>query len=167
LNITEKYIHVRNEIDIALARHLGRDLADILGFGTVSKHCLITSISELAANIYVHVGQGTITLNVIEKKDNVGIEVVASDNGPGIDDIEFALKDGFSTRGGLGGGLPGVNRLMSKMEISSAKGEGTVVRAVKWMNEPLFSGPHVALIDKTEKSTVGIIAGRRGKNASH
>jgi serine/threonine-protein kinase RsbT len=117
---------------------MGRDLAEMLGFSTISKHCLITSISELAANIYFHVGQGTITLNIVEQDDKVGIEVVASDNGPGIEDIDFALKDGFSTRGGLGGGLPGVYRLMSLLEISSVKGKGTVVRAVKWMDEPLF-----------------------------
>lgn len=146
MNISEKQIFVSNEIDIAVARHMGRDLADLLGFDLIGKHCIMTSISELASNIYFHVGQGTIILRVVNRDGFMGIEVIAEDTGPGIQDIEYALQDGTSTRGGLGGGLPGVGRLMSEMHIASRVGEGTVVRAVKWMRDP--SSPVMLALSK-------------------
>ena len=69
-----------------------------------------------------------------ESGGDTGLEVVASDRGQGIRDVDQAMKDGFSTNGGLGSGLPAVARLMSEMEISSTSGKGTVVRAVKWLH---------------------------------
>jgi serine/threonine-protein kinase RsbT len=134
-SIREKIIRISREVDIALARHAGSALAEQGGFGNVEKHCIITSISELASNIYFYAQEGEITLRLITRADgNQGMEVIAKDRGRGIEDLEFALRDGASTHGGLGGGLPGVGRLMSEMEISSVVGQGTVVRAVKWLS---------------------------------
>lgn len=129
-------LSIAEETDIALARIAGRDLARGLGFDTVDTHCIVISISELANNIFAFAGGGVIELREIEREGRgIGLEVVASDSGPGIDDLELAMTDGQSTNGGLGGGLPGVKRLMSEMEITSVMGQGTVVKAVKWLNE--------------------------------
>jgi len=129
-------LSIVDETDIAMARIAGRDLARGLGFDTVDVHCIVISISELATNIFAFAGRGVIELRQIESEDRgIGLEVVASDSGPGIYDLELAMTDGQSTNGGLGGGLPGVKRLMSEMEITSVVGQGTVVKAVKWLIE--------------------------------
>jgi serine/threonine-protein kinase RsbT len=90
-------------------------------------------VSELASNLFFHARGGrTITLIGVRRNGAVGIEVIAQDEGPGIDDVEAAMLDGFTTNGGLGGGLPGVERLMDEFEIESAPGTGTRVVARKW-----------------------------------
>lgn len=129
-------IPIGNQADIAVARMTAKELAEKLPFDAVGIYCIVTSISELASNIYFHAGQGMITVRVANRDDGTeGIEVIASDRGNGIEDVGLALQDGFSTGGSLGGGLPGVQRLMSEMDISSAAGQGTVVRAVRWVDE--------------------------------
>jgi serine/threonine-protein kinase RsbT len=139
---SEKIVPVSKETDIVMARIAGAELADRLGFGTIDKHCIITSISELAANIFFFAGEGTVTVRAVTPNGcEVGLEVVAQDEGPGIEDVELAMQDGCSTNGGLGGGLPGVNRLMSEMEITSGAGRGTLVRAVKWLGEDKYRRP--------------------------
>ena len=90
-------------------------------------------ISELARNIFQYAGHGTITLEVALRKLEVGLLVIASDAGPGIENVARALEDGFSTSRGLGLGLPGVRRVMDDFEIESAPGKGTTVRATKWL----------------------------------
>jgi serine/threonine-protein kinase RsbT len=93
---------------------------------------LATAISELARNIVAYAGKGEITVKAIRGSNRVGICVVASDRGPGISDIRQALRDGFSTSGSLGIGLPGVRRLMDEFEIKSRPGLGTTVAVKKW-----------------------------------
>ena len=132
-------VPIAHEADVAAARLMGGQLAEKAGFNTIQKHCLMISISELASNILVHAGKGSIAMKITERADGAkGIEIVASDHGQGISDIELAMQDGYSTGGGLGGGLSGVRRLMTQMEISSVLGQGTVVRAVKWTREGPF-----------------------------
>jgi serine/threonine-protein kinase RsbT len=141
LGVEEQHttVPIMSETDIAIARIAGRGLAESVGFDTVQQHSIVISISELATNIFSYAGRGTITLKVVAGGGGAaGVEVVARDEGPGIADLDLALTDGASTNGGLGGGLPGVQRLMSEMEISSVVGEGTVVRATKWLNDGLL-----------------------------
>lgn len=145
---------------MALARLAGRKLAERAGFGTVDTHCIVTSISELASNIVVHAGRGSLTLSLTQRGDGkTGMKVIARDEGPGIDDQHLALRDHFSTAGGLGCGLPGVKRLMSELEVLPAPGPGCVVRAVKWMEATaptkLMAPSTFAFLESQQPQAVG------------
>lgn len=130
--MTEKRtIPVQEELDIVTARQAGRELSRSLGFCIVDLTRITTAISELARNIILYAGTGTISISIINNLDMVGIEIIAQDEGPGIADVEKALTDGFSTSNGLGAGLPGVRRLMDEFEIKTGN-FGTTIRAVKW-----------------------------------
>jgi serine/threonine-protein kinase RsbT len=96
---------------------------------------IATAISELARNILEYAERGEISMAAVHNHTAKGIWVVARDEGPGIDNVEFALKDGFSTSGGLGLGLPGVRRLMDHFEIETRAGGGTAVRVTKWLKD--------------------------------
>ncbi len=129
-------IPIAHEADISSARVKVGKMADRVGLGKNKKLSIITSISELAQNILDHAGRGEITMRIVTRDDgNKGVEVEAVDRGPGIANIELAMRDGYSTTGSLGGGLGGVSRMMSEMEIFSLVGKGTIVRAVKWVDE--------------------------------
>ncbi|WP_412679627.1 anti-sigma regulatory factor [Brevibacillus choshinensis] len=107
-------------------------MSRLLGFGTIMQSRMATSISELARNIYLYAGKGTITISPIEREGEIGLQITAVDAGPGIPDIRKALEDGYTTSGALGAGLPGVRRMMDEFDIQSAPGEGTRVIIVKW-----------------------------------
>jgi serine/threonine-protein kinase RsbT len=102
------------------------------GFSTGDATLIATAISELARNIVSYARKGEITLKIVNASVRQGILIVASDNGPGIPDIRQAMRDGFSTSGSLGLGLPGVRRLMDEFEITSQPGKGTMVAVKKW-----------------------------------
>ena len=102
------------------------------GFSTGDATLIATAISELARNIVSYARKGEITLKIVSASVRQGILIVASDNGPGIPDIRQAMRDGFSTSGSLGLGLPGVRRLMDEFEITSQPGKGTMVAVKKW-----------------------------------
>ena len=93
---------------------------------------IATAISEIARNIMSHAGRGEIAISVVAINGRKAIEVVASDAGPGIVDIERAMQDGYSTGAGLGLGLPGAGRLMDHFEVRSEVGVGTTVVMRKW-----------------------------------
>ena len=103
-----------------------------MGFASSDLAMIATAISELARNILRYASYGEIICRVIEKGGRRGLIVEARDSGPGIADIELALKDGYSTSGGLGLGLPGARRLMDEFEVTSQSGKGTHVLATKW-----------------------------------
>lgn len=126
------HVAINSDQDIVLARQKGRALATELGFSAVDATFVATAISELARNIVAYARKGEITLQAVRGSNRQGIVVVASDNGPGISDIGQALRDGFSTSGSLGLGLPGVRRLMDEFEITSRPGRGTTVTVKKW-----------------------------------
>lgn len=126
-------IAVTGDADIVAARQAGRELATQLGFKGSDLALIATAISEVARNIVVYATHGHIDLAVVEERDRRGISVVAQDQGPGIADIAQAMRDGFSTGGSLGLGLPGARRLMDDFEIDSTVGEGTTVRMRKWV----------------------------------
>ena len=126
-------VEIQTEWDIVAARQLGRNVAKELGFGTVDQARITTAISELARNIYLYAGQGKIEIQRLTENGINGILIIATDNGPGIPDIRKVMEDGFSTSGGLGAGLPGVKRLMDDFKIETTLGEGTDIRATKWL----------------------------------
>jgi len=126
-------IKVACEYDIVIARSAAKTEAKKLGFTIVDQTRIATAISELARNIVVHGSDGIIRIEAIEKGDRKGLEIWAIDHGPGIENIELALKDGWTSGGGLGIGLGGAKRLMDEFEIQSEVGKGTKVRVVKWM----------------------------------
>lgn len=125
-------VAINSDQDIVLARQKGRAMAAELGFSAGDATLIATAISELARNIVSYARKGEIALKGIQGSNRPGMLVVASDNGPGIPDISQALRDGFSTSGSLGLGLPGVRRLMDEFEITSLPGRGTTVRVKKW-----------------------------------
>jgi serine/threonine-protein kinase RsbT len=125
-------VAINSDQDIVLARQKGRSLAIELRFSPVDATLIATAISELARNILAYARKGEITLRTVLASGRQGILIVASDDGPGIRDINQALRDGFSTSGSLGLGLPGVRRLMDEFEISSRPGRGTKVAVKKW-----------------------------------
>ena len=130
--VGEIRVAINSDQDIVAARQKGRLLASELGFSSGDATLIATAISELARNIVSYARTGEIKLKGIHGSSKVGIQVVASDAGPGIADIRQALRDGFSTSGSLGLGLPGVRRLMDEFEISSQTGKGTTVTVKKW-----------------------------------
>lgn len=128
----EIQVPINSDQDIVAARQKGRLLAAALGFSSVDATLIATAISELARNIVTYAKFGEIRLSVINGSARHGIRLVAQDRGPGICDIQQALRDGFSTSGSLGLGLPGVRRLVDEFEIVSEKNCGTTVTVQKW-----------------------------------
>jgi serine/threonine-protein kinase RsbT len=123
---------INSDQDIVTARQRGRALAIEVGFSTGDATLIATAISELARNIVSYARKGEISLKQVHASSRQGILIVASDDGPGIRDIRQAMRDGFSTSGSLGLGLPGVRRLMDEFEIASEPGRGTTVKVKKW-----------------------------------
>jgi serine/threonine-protein kinase RsbT len=134
IQVVEKEIHVsiNSDQDIVTARQKGRSLAIALGFSSGDATLIATAISELARNIVTYARFGEVRLTVIDNSARPGIQLIAHDTGPGIPDIPQALRDGFSTSGSLGLGLPGVKRLVDEFEIVSEVNRGTTVTAKKW-----------------------------------
>jgi len=126
-------VEILTEWDIVAARQLGRNEAKEVGFGTVDQARITTAISELARNIYLYAGTGKIEIERISEGRKMGIIIIASDEGPGISDVRKVMEDGYSTSGGLGAGVPGVKRLMDDFKIDTVVGEGTVIKAIKWV----------------------------------
>ena len=128
-------VRVAGEEGIVAARQQARETAKELGFGLVDQSRIATAVSELTRNVvrYATGGHGDVLIRELEPSaKGVGIEVIVRDDGPGIANVEQALREGFSTGTGLGMGLPGTRRLMDEMVIDSAPGQGTTVSIRKW-----------------------------------
>ena len=125
-------IAVASDADIVPARAQGRALASELGFSQTDATLVATAISEIARNIVVHAGRGEVELKAAYQADRRGVMVVARDEGPGIRDVDAALREGFGSKGGLGLGLPGVRRIMDEFAIQSAPNQGTIVTMHMW-----------------------------------
>ncbi|MBV9423066.1 MAG: ATP-binding protein [Solirubrobacterales bacterium] len=128
----EVRVAINDDADLVTARAEARAMAQRLGFPRPDPTLIATAISEVARNIVVHVGRGEIVLKPFEDADRYGLEVIAIDKGPGIRDVEAALRVDYSGRGGLGLGLPGARRLMDEFEIASDADTGTTVKMKKW-----------------------------------
>ena len=128
----ERRIAIRSDDDVVAARREARELATAIGFEPTDLTLLATAISEVARNITAYAGEGEIVVAVRNSGGRLGIRVIARDAGPGIDDVDLALRDGYSTGDGLGLGLPGARRLVDEFAIETARGRGTVVTMIKW-----------------------------------
>jgi serine/threonine-protein kinase RsbT len=132
--MSEAKLEIHNENDIVTARKRGRDIAGEIGFKAVDCAKIATAISELARNIFLYTRGGVILIRVVsDNGTKSGIEIIASDTGPGIEDIDLVMRDGYTTSNGLGLGLPGTKRLMDEFELKSEPGTGTTVRVGKWL----------------------------------
>ena len=131
----EILIPISDDHDIVIARQRGRELAARLNFSTSDLTLIATAISEVARNITAYAGAGEIRLELVNASGRRGIVVIASDQGPGIPDIDRAVQDGYSSSQGLGLGLPGSRRLMDEFEIDSRVGAGTTVTMKKWVRD--------------------------------
>lgn len=123
-----EHVDINTDSDVVLARKTAKEVASVLSFTPVEMTELITAVSEIARNILTHASHGTMEFTLVSR----GIEVLAIDAGPGIRDIHAAMQDGWSSRNGLGLGLPGARRLTDEFEVTSTPGQGTTVRMIKW-----------------------------------
>ncbi len=124
-------IPVHTERDILLVRQLVRECAAELNFSLLDLTRLVTAAIELGRNTLIHGGGGTMLLEALENDERRGVRLTFEDKGPGIVDIEQAMSNDFTTKGGLGLGLPGSKRLVNEFEIVSRVGEGTRVTATR------------------------------------
>ena len=132
----ENEVHVRiaSSADVLAARQQARALASRVGFSDSNLTVIATAVSEVVRNIVEYAKEGEVTIRLISRGGyRKGVEIIAADHGPGIRDVSLVMRDGYSTRKGLGIGLPGARRLMDDFEIASEPGKGTTVRMRKWV----------------------------------
>jgi serine/threonine-protein kinase RsbT len=125
-------LSVRSEQDIVAVRQLVRRLVQELKFSLVDQTKMVTAASELARNTFVYGGGGDMRWEILVDGLRTGLRLTFEDQGPGIPDMDLAMKDGWTSGGGLGMGLPGSKRLVSEFSIESAPGAGTRVSIGKW-----------------------------------
>lgn len=125
-------IKVSTDADVVRARQAARELVNGLGFSLTDLTRIATAISEVGRNIITFAGQGKVILTLELSGSRPALVVQAIDEGPGIEDLREAMKDGYATGEGLGLGLPGARRLMDEFAISSEAGRGTQVTMKKF-----------------------------------
>ena len=123
---------IRSDEDVVGVRRVVREWSLAVGFSLVDQTKMVTAASELARNALGYGGGGTLALQLLNDGAKRGLRLVFEDQGPGIADIELALRDGFTTGGGLGLGLSGARRLVNEFSIESAPGKGTRVEVIRW-----------------------------------
>jgi serine/threonine-protein kinase RsbT len=126
---------IASNTDIVTARQQGRQLAMQLGFEGAEVTLIAAAISEVARNVVDHAKKGEIILERIQHGSKYGMQIIARDDGPGIPDVAQAMQYGYSTRKGLGVGLPGAKWLMDEFDIISKVGKGTTITMKKWLNK--------------------------------
>ena len=129
----EERIAIESDNDVVTARQRARELAAMVDLTSTDQTLLATAISEVARNITTYAKRGEVLLSIV--RDNggrEGIRVVARDQGPGIENVDLAMQDGYTSGGGLGLGLPGARRLVDEFDIETGPTEGTTVTLVKW-----------------------------------
>lgn len=129
--VSSETIPVVAEPDIVIVRRLVRETAAQIGLSLVDQTKVVTAASELARNTLIYGGGGSMQLERLNGP-RLGVRLTFSDNGPGIPDIQLALRDGFTTGSGLGLGLGGTKRLVNEFEIESKVGQGTKVVITRW-----------------------------------
>jgi serine/threonine-protein kinase RsbT len=130
--IRSESIPVRSSAEVVSVRHLVRKWAVELGFTLVEQTKIVTAASELARNMVDYGRGGTMTIEALEEGARKGLRLVFEDQGPGIADIQTALRDGYTTGSGMGLGLGGAKRLSNEFDIHSVVGEGTRVSITRW-----------------------------------
>lgn len=132
--VTKDSMSIVREQDVVPFRNRVKEFAVKIGMSLVNQTKLITAASELVRNMLKYANGGKTTLEIISKNGNAGIRLIFEDQGPGIADINLAMKDGFSTGRSLGLGLPGTKRLVNEFDLKSVPGEGTTVTIIHWKN---------------------------------
>jgi serine/threonine-protein kinase RsbT len=130
--VKDETMTIKSSEDVVRVRQVAREWATTQGLSLVDQTKIVTAASELARNTLDHGGGGTVRLEAINSEARHGLRLTFEDRGPGIPDIELALKDGYSTGRGLGLGLSGAKRLSNEFEIFSRVGEGTRVTITRW-----------------------------------
>jgi serine/threonine-protein kinase RsbT len=130
--LNREQLPLKNSSDVVLARQKVRQRAVEGCFSLVDQTKLVTAASELARNALDHGNGGQMTIEVVSAGTRAGIRLIFEDHGPGIPDIDLALKDGFTTGSGMGLGLGGSKRLVNEFCIESEVGKGTTITVARW-----------------------------------
>lgn len=130
--VSAQLIPISEESDIVIARQRAGQLAKKIGMGLLEQTKISTATSELARNIVRYAKTGEVMIEEVENDVTPGLQITFRDCGPGIPDIEMAMRDGYTTSGGMGLGLSGSRRLVNEFEISSKPGMGTTIVIKKW-----------------------------------
>jgi len=128
----QEFLKIDSGEQLVTVRQAVRAKAEDLRFSLVDQTRIITAASELARNTLQHGGGGSVAIEIVENGTRRGLRLTFKDQGPGIPDLELAMKDGYTTGGGLGLGLSGSKRLVNEFAIRSKVGEGTEVSITKW-----------------------------------
>jgi serine/threonine-protein kinase RsbT len=131
-SLKSEVLPLRSDEDVVKARQVVRTWAVSAGLSLVDQTKIVTAASELARNTVIYGGGGLLRVELVEQNSRRGVKLQFEDQGPGIPDIDLALKDGYTTGGGLGLGLSGARRLSNEFEIDSRVGEGTRVTITRW-----------------------------------
>lgn len=124
---------IASEDDLLQIRASVKRIAALLGFSLVNQTKVITAAAELARNTLIYGGGGNFKISVLEDNRRKGVQLIFSDTGPGIENLDLAMKDGFTSGNGMGLGLGGSKRLMDEFDIKSAVGVGTTICVTKWV----------------------------------
>jgi serine/threonine-protein kinase RsbT len=130
--VADGILELGSDEDVVRARHMVRELAQRAGLRLVDQTKLVTAVSELARNTVIHGGGGRMSAGLLEQSGRVGVWAQFEDEGPGIEDIQLALTDGYTSGQGLGLGFGGARRLVGEFEVRSSSADGTVVRVATW-----------------------------------
>lgn len=123
---------IRSDADVVRVRQTVRSLAVAAKLSLIDQTKMVTAVSELARNTLVYGGGGTVVLQVVTEGAQTGVQATFADEGPGIEDVDQALTDGWTSGSGLGLGLSGARRLVDEFALETEVGRGTTVRVVKW-----------------------------------
>jgi serine/threonine-protein kinase RsbT len=134
ISLSKDEMAVVKEQDVVPFRNRVREYAVKIKMGLVNQTKLITAASELVRNMLRYANGGKIRIEIVSKGRDNGIRLTFADTGPGISNIDQAMKDGFSTGKSLGLGLPGAKRLVNEFNIQTETGKGTTVTIIKWSN---------------------------------
>lgn len=125
-------IPVTTEADVVVVRQAVRRHAVDIKLSLVDQTKIVTAASELARNLLIYGGGGEVDIEVIQNGSRTGLQILFADTGPGIPDIDLALKDGYTSGSGMGLGLGGAKRLVNEFELVSKPGEGTQITIRRW-----------------------------------
>ena len=134
LPLTKDAIRIVKEQDVVLFRNRVKEYAVKIKMSMVNQTKLITAASELVRNMLRYANGGDTLIEIVSRGRDNGIRLTFEDKGPGIADVQLAMRDGYSTGKSLGLGLPGAKRLVNEFEIKSEIGKGTIVTVIKWVN---------------------------------
>jgi serine/threonine-protein kinase RsbT len=134
ISLSKDEMAVVKEQDVVPFRNRVKEYAVKIRMGLVNQTKLITAASELVRNMLRYADGGRIRIEIVSKGRDNGIRLTFADKGPGISNIDLAMKDGYSTGKSLGLGLPGAKRLVNEFNIQTEPGKGTTVTIIKWSN---------------------------------